>query len=181
MSQLRPISLCNTTYKVISKIIVQRLRHLVPNIISPNQVAFVPGRQIQDNIVVAQEVLHKIKTMKGRSGYFAWKIDLAKAYDRLQWNFIWKVLGEVGIDGKMVDLIMNCISSVQYRIVLNGEVTTSFTLGSGIRQGDPIFPYLFVMCMEKLSHLINHKLNSTDWKAIKVSRGGPAISHLFFR
>ncbi|KAK2637718.1 hypothetical protein Ddye_025513 [Dipteronia dyeriana] len=140
MSQLRPISLCNTTYKVISKIIVQRLRHLLPNIISPNQVAFVPGRQIQDNIVVAQEVLHKLKTSKGRSGYFAWKIDLAKAYDRLQWNFIWKVLGEVGIDGKMADLIMNCVSSVQYRIVLNGEVTTSFTPGSDIRQVTPYPP-----------------------------------------
>ena len=83
MMQFRLISLCNTTYKVLSKILVQRLRGLLPDLVSPNQVAFVPGRQIQDNIIIAQEVFHKFKTMKGKTGYIAWKIDLAKAYDKL--------------------------------------------------------------------------------------------------
>ncbi|KAL5783154.1 hypothetical protein ACOSP7_008183 [Xanthoceras sorbifolium] len=86
MANLRPISLCNTTYKIISKIIVARLRQHLPKFISPNQVAFEPKRQIQDNIVIAQEVLHKFKTMKGKKGFFAWKIDFAKAYNKLQWS-----------------------------------------------------------------------------------------------
>ncbi|KAK3231084.1 hypothetical protein Dsin_002965 [Dipteronia sinensis] len=137
MAQFRPISLCNTTYKAVSKILVQRLRVLLPGLVSPNQVAFVPGRQIQDNIVVAQEVLHKFKNVRGKMGYIAWKIDLAKAYDRLQWGFINQVLEEVGITGTLNNLIMTCISTVQYRVVLNGEMYDSFHPKCGIRQGDP--------------------------------------------
>ncbi|KAK3199387.1 hypothetical protein Dsin_022802 [Dipteronia sinensis] len=83
MTQLRPISLCNTIYKIVSKILVQRIRPLLPNLVSPNQVAFVPVRQIQDNIVIAQEALHKFKKVNGKLGFMAWKIDLAKAYDNL--------------------------------------------------------------------------------------------------
>ncbi|KAK0578928.1 hypothetical protein LWI29_018508 [Acer saccharum] len=180
MSQIRPISLCNTTYKAISKIIVQRLRSLLPKLISPNQVAFIPRRHIQDNIVVAQEAFHKFKSMKGKKGYVAWKIDLAKAYDRIQWSFIRQVISEVGIEGSFRDLIMWCITSVNYRVVLNGEVSDQFSPGCGIRQGDPLSPYLFVLCMEKLSHLIFERRNLGTWKSIKISRGGPEISHLFF-
>ncbi|KAK3220958.1 hypothetical protein Dsin_014928 [Dipteronia sinensis] len=98
MTQLKPISVCNTSYKIINKVIVQRLRGLLPKVVSPNQVAFIPGRQIQDNIVVAQGVLHKFKSMKEKKkGFVAWKIDLAKAYDKLQWSFISNVLMGVGI------------------------------------------------------------------------------------
>ncbi|KAK0580349.1 hypothetical protein LWI29_000920 [Acer saccharum] len=180
MTLFRPISLCNTTYKILSKVLVQRIRPLLPNLVSPNQVAFVPNRQIQDNIVVAQEVLHKFKNTKGHMGYIAWKIDLAKAYDKLKWSFIKEVLEEIGIGGKVNDLIMSCISSVQYQVVVNGEVSESFAPRSGIRQGDPLSPYIFVLCMEKLSHIIQQKLEEGIWKPVTVSRGGPEISHLFF-
>ncbi|KAL5831019.1 hypothetical protein ACOSQ4_016373 [Xanthoceras sorbifolium] len=158
MSHLRPISLCNTMYKVVSKIIVQRLRGLLPKLISPNQVAFVPGRQIQDNIIVAQEVLHKCRIAKGKKGFIAWKIDLMKAYDKLQWGFIREVLTEIGIEGKILELIMFCVTSVEYKVVLNGELSEAFKPSCGIRQGDPLSPYIFVLCMEKLSHLIEQKV-----------------------
>ncbi|KAK2658152.1 hypothetical protein Ddye_004685 [Dipteronia dyeriana] len=121
MSRSKPISLCNTTYKIISKVIVQRLWSLMPNLISPNQIAFVPRRQIQDNIVVAQEVLHKFKTIKGKKGFFSWKIDLSKAYDRLQWNFIRDVIVEVGLKGSLVDLIIWCVTTISCKAILNGE------------------------------------------------------------
>ncbi|KAK3218140.1 hypothetical protein Dsin_012110 [Dipteronia sinensis] len=143
MTQLRPISFCNTIYKVISKIIVQRLMNLLPKLVSPNQVAFVLGRHIQDNIVVAQEVLHKFRVMKGKKGFIAWKIDLAKAYDKLQWHFIQSVITKAGLGNLIVDLIMLCVTTVQYRIVMNGELTEPLTPRCGIRQGDLISPYLF--------------------------------------
>ncbi|KAK3229447.1 hypothetical protein Dsin_001328 [Dipteronia sinensis] len=152
----------------------------MPNLISPNQVAFVPGRQIQDNIIVAQEDLHKLKTMKGKKDSMSWKIDLSKAYDRLQWNFIRDVIVEAGLKGSFVDLIKWYVSTVSYKAVLNKEATETFTPGCGIRQGDPLSPYLFVLCMENLSYLINHIVYFGYWKCVKVSREGPPISHIFF-
>ncbi|XP_008231741.1 PREDICTED: uncharacterized protein LOC103330914 [Prunus mume] len=88
MAQLRPISLCNTLYKVVSKILVSRLRPIMSKIVRPTQVSFVPGRHIVDNIVIAQEMLHKFKVAKGQKGFIAWKIDLSTPYDRLSWSFI---------------------------------------------------------------------------------------------
>jgi len=95
MTQLRPISLCNILYKVVSKILVARLRPCMASLVSPNQVSFVPRKQIVDNIVVAQEMLHKFKISKGRNGFIAWKIDLSKAYDRLSWDLLEKCFGRL--------------------------------------------------------------------------------------
>ncbi|KAL6227986.1 hypothetical protein ACLB2K_001940 [Fragaria x ananassa] len=83
MALFRPISLCSTLYKAISKVVVARLRPYLSELIGTNQASFIPGRQISDNIIVAQEVLHKFQHSKGANGFLAWKIDLSKAYDRL--------------------------------------------------------------------------------------------------
>lgn len=87
MSQLRPISFCNVSYKVLTKIVVNRLKPFISKIISPFQTDFVPTRSIHDNIIVAQEMVHSMTKMKGKKGFFAIKVDLAKAYDRLRWDF----------------------------------------------------------------------------------------------
>ncbi|BBN67603.1 Polynucleotidyl transferase, ribonuclease H-like superfamily protein [Prunus dulcis] len=140
VAQLKPISLCNTMYKV--------------KVFSPAQASFIPGRQIVDNIIVSQEVLHKFRNSKGKKGFITWKIDLSKAYDRLHWDFIYDVLWEIGKLG------LECIKSVRYQAILNGELTERFSPSAGIRQGDPLSPYIFVLCMEKLSHIINdHQVN----------------------
>ncbi|XP_020412737.1 uncharacterized protein LOC109947231 [Prunus persica] len=180
MLQFRPISLCNTLYKVVSKIIVGRLRPLMCKLVSPNQVSFVPGRQISDNIFIAQEVLHRFYRARGKTGYIAWKIDLSKAYDRLKWSFIEQTLEEIGIGETSLQLIMSCVKNVSYRVLMNGELTASFKPQRGVRQGDPLSPYLFVLCMEKLSHIIAARVLKKEWKAVRAARSGPLISHLFF-
>ncbi|KAL5765667.1 hypothetical protein ACOSP7_016284 [Xanthoceras sorbifolium] len=119
---------------------------------------------IQDNIVVPQEVLYKFRASRDKKGFVAWKIDLAKAYNKLQWGFIINVLSEIGLDLKMIDLIMFCIRSVRYKMVLNGKITDAFKPRCGLRQGDPISPYVFVLCMEKLSHLIVDSVSKSLWK-----------------
>lgn len=92
LANYRPISLCNSVYKVISKVLVAKIRPFLSNIISPIQTAFVPGRRGVDNVVIAQYLIYTMDKMKGREGYMAIKVDLEKAYDRLEWSSIHKVL-----------------------------------------------------------------------------------------
>ncbi|KAK3212015.1 hypothetical protein Dsin_016721 [Dipteronia sinensis] len=103
--------------------------------------AFVPSRQIQDNIVVAQEVLYKFKIMKGMKGCIAWKIYLTKAYDKLQWNFIRSVNDKTCIGSALVNLIMWSITTVQYRVVLNGDYQVNYSksrvfCSNNVKEGD---------------------------------------------
>ncbi|XP_004289445.1 PREDICTED: putative ribonuclease H protein At1g65750-like [Fragaria vesca subsp. vesca] len=180
MVNFRPISLCNTIYKVISKIIVARIRPFMQQLIIPNQVSYVPGRHISDNIMIAQELLFKFKKSCGSLGFFAWKVDLSKAYDRLRWSFIEQILFEAKFPSTLVKLIMSCITTTSFQICFNGELTSSFKAQRGIRQGDPLSPYIFVLCMEKLSHLINSVVDMGYWKPVRASQSGPKVSHLFF-
>lgn len=105
VSDLRPISLCNTAYKIITKIIVSKIKPSLPSFISLTQVSFVPGRHITDNIFLLQEMMHKFKTTTGKKGYVAWKIDLSKAYDRVSWVFIMDLLKEIGMEDTLRKLI----------------------------------------------------------------------------
>ncbi|GAU31728.1 hypothetical protein TSUD_215290 [Trifolium subterraneum] len=180
VSQFRPISLCNVSYKVLTKVIVNRLKPLIPNIISPYQTGFIPTRSIHENIVVAQEMVHSMSKMRGRNGYVAVKVDLAKAYDRIRWSFISAVLEEVNIPAGLRTIIMHCITSVKTNVMWHGNRSIFFQPGKGIRQGDPMSPYIFVLCMDKLSHLIAEAVDGGNWQPIKAGRSGPFISHLMF-
>ncbi|PNX79184.1 ribonuclease H, partial [Trifolium pratense] len=180
IQHFRPISLCNTSYKIVSKVIVERLKGCIASLISPYQTGFVPGRNIHENIVVAKEMAHTMHRMKGRKGAFAIKVDLAKAYDKLSWSFIWRTLVEINFPEVLINVIMHCVTSVMTNVKWNGTRTDFFRPQRGIRQGDPISPYLFVLCMDKLSHIILHAVEKDNWKGIKMGRRGPMISHLMF-
>ena len=103
LASFRPISLCNTVYKMVTKIIVKRLRPCLPKLISPLQTAFVPGRMGLDNMIIAQELSHTMKLKKGKTGFMAIKIDLEKAYDRLEWHFIKDVLELYRLPPSLID------------------------------------------------------------------------------
>ena len=180
VTQLRPIGLCNVVYKAISKVLVNRLKPVMTKLIAPTQSSFVPGRQISDNIVIVQEMLHSMRKKKGSKGYMAIKIDLEKAYDRLRWPFIRETLLEARLPQLMVDVILNCISLTSFNILWHGEKTEPFLPSRGVRQGDPLSPYLFVLCIERLNHLIDAAVRNGHWKPVKASRGGPPIASLFF-
>ena len=108
------------------------------------------------------------------------KIDLEKAYDRIEWNFIREMLLKFNFPIKLMDLIMSCVSSVSTSLLINGGCLDSFFPSRGIRQGDPLSPYLFILCMEYLGHLIEEKCAAKVWNPLKTSRNGPSFSHLFF-
>ncbi|XP_024200132.1 uncharacterized protein LOC112203389 [Rosa chinensis] len=121
VSHFRPISLCNVVYKVISKILIARLKRLLVKCISRNQGAFAPGRSIVDNILIAHELFSSFNKKKATSGSMAIKLDLEKAYDSLDWNYIKLCLHRFGFDVKWINLIMDCISSVTFSILINGK------------------------------------------------------------
>ena len=113
-------------YKVVTKIVVGRIRPLLNKLVSPVQAAFVPGRRGLDNIIIAQELIHSIDNKRGKEGYMAIKMDLEKAYDRLEWNFIHKVLQAYHFPSKLITLIMSCVSLTSISILFNESMMDSF-------------------------------------------------------
>ena len=150
MGNYKPISLCNIVYKIVTKVIVARLRPYLDKLISPLQAAFVPGRKGIDNAIIAQEVIHSINKKKGKVGYMALKIDLEKVYDKLEWSFIKDMLVKINLLVDLVDIIMSCVLTVFTFIMVNEDALESIYSSQGIRQGDPLSLYLFILCMDYL-------------------------------
>ena len=174
VTQLWPIGLCN----VLTKVIVNWLKPILSKLVAPTQSSFVPGRQMSDNIIIVQEVLHTMRRKQGKTGLMAVKVDVEKAYDRLRWPFIRVTLQEARLPQLMVEVIMSCITTASFKVLWHGSLTDEFKPTRGIRQGDPLSPYIFVLCMERLSHLIEEALGTGA--LVFASSGGPPLSHLFF-
>lgn len=181
MAEFRPIALCNVAYKIISKILVNRLKRHLSALISENQAAFIPGRMISDNIIIAHEVFHSLKVRKRQAkSYMAVKTDITKAYDRLEWKFLEETMRKMGFHDKWVNWIMECISSVTFSVLINGSPEGLITPERGIRQGDPLSPYLFILCAEVLSHMMNQAQATRSLIGVKISNQEPTINHLLF-
>lgn len=180
ITQFRPISLCNVSYKIITKLIANRIKPLMGDLVKETQSGFIQGREISDNVVIVQEVIHSMRHKTGKQGWMAIKIDLEKAYDRLRWAFIEETLTLAGFPRLLTEQIMTCVTTVSMRVLWNGVVTDSFLPTRGIRQGDPLSPYLFVLCMERLGHLIEDAVEEGVWQPIQIGNSGPRISHMFF-
>ena len=181
VSDYRPIALCNVYYKIYSKLLTRRLQPLMDKLISENQSAFVPGRAIGDNVLITHEVLHYLKTSKAEQRCaMAVKTDMSKAYDRLEWDFIALVLKRLGFHRDWIRATMQCISTVTYSFLINGLPREKVVPSRGIRQGDPLSPYIFIMCSEVLSGLCNRAQEEGSLQGLQVARGCPRISHLLF-
>jgi hypothetical protein len=180
VNHFRPISLCNVVYKIIAKILVSRLRPLLHKLISPCQSAFIPGRWVAENEVIVQELLHSFKQRKVKGGMMAIKLDLQKAYDRVNWSFLQTVLRNFGFKETFIAWIMECVTSVSFKLLINGGLTDSFNPSRGLRQGDPLSPYLFILCQETRSRLIEKQLSERRINGVKARIGGPAITHVMY-
>ena len=140
---------------------------------------FVIEKWIAENVVLAQEVVHSFNQSKKNKGNVGFKFDFKKAYDSLEWDFILAVLKAVGFEQKIVNLIYQCISIVQYTLLLNGTKSSSI-FARGLRQGDPLSPYLFILCADVLAKLVNREVERGAIKGVKVSPRAAAISQLFY-
>lgn len=181
MKDWRPISLCNVLYKIVAKVLANRLKVVLSKCISENQSAFVPGRSILDNALAAIEIVHYMQCKtKGKEGDVALKLDISKAYDRIDWDYLRSIMGKMGFCSKWSEWIMMCVESVDYSVILNGEKIGPIIPGRGLRQGDPLSPYLFIICAEGLSSLIRQAEGSGTIRGAKICKNAPIISHLLF-
>ncbi|XP_074298053.1 uncharacterized protein LOC141628862 [Silene latifolia] len=166
---------------IVTKCISNRLSKVMPKLVGEFQNAFVPGRNISDNILIANELFRKISSSKfGKYGKMAFKADMSKAYDRLNWHFIRATLVKMRFPDWTIKLIMKCIYSVSYEILINGIPSQKIIPWCGLRQGDPLSPYIFVICTEVLSQCLRKEERLGTIKGIQIFRGSQAISHLFF-
>ena len=179
-NQFRPISLCNIVYKIISKILANRLKPLLTKFISPLQSAFVPNRNIQDNTILAQELLHTFKLKRGKGGFMFLKLDMENAFDRMEWKFILAILGKLGFSQIWINWIRICITFTSFSFLLNGSPFGCISPERGLRQGDPISPFLFIIGTEVLSRLLFQVEKEGAIKGLKISKHCSPIHHLLF-
>ena len=148
---------------------------------SDSQSAFVPGRLIADNVMISFEVLHYLKNLRNeKNAQMAAKLDMSKNYDKVEWDYLRATLLKLGFASQWVDLIMVCLESVSYSILINGESQGYIKPYRGLRQGDPLSPYLFLICAEGLSALMRKAERDSLIHVVSICRGGPRVSHLFF-
>ncbi|XP_060969051.1 uncharacterized protein LOC133036541 [Cannabis sativa] len=180
VNDFRPIALCNVNYKCISKILALRLKPLLPTIISPAQTAFVHGRLIAENTAVAREIVHSMMKKKGKKGFMMIKLDMEKAYDKMDWGFILNTLQGLGFHPTFTKWVEKCITIQRMGLLINGSVQGTISPSCGLRQGDPLSPALFIIAADVLSRLIMKRTEAGIIQGFKITRGGPAVTHLMF-
>lgn len=180
MANFKPINLCNVIYKLIAKVIANHFRKLLEACIDSTQNAFVLSKLISNNILVAFVMLHTFEKKGGRKGHMVLKLDMSKAYDRVKWSFIRAIMIKIGFDYRWVKLIMRCVTTISYKITFNGYFSSSVSPRRCLRQGDPLSPFLFLICNEGLFSLLRLNMKNDLLKGVKASKNDPSISHLLF-
>lgn len=177
-SDFRSISCLNTIYKVIAKLLADRLKEILTDAIGHSQSAFLPSRLLSENVLLATEIVHGYNSNNVEpSGML--KVDLRKAFDTLRWDFVLAALKGINVPKKFISWIAECLTSPTFSISVNGHTGGFFNSTQGMRQGDPLSPYLFVLCMEVFSGLLRSRYNS-GYICYHPQTEAIGISHLMF-
>ena len=176
----RPISLCNVVYKIIAKSLSLKLQPYMPTCINSSQYAFVKGRRITENIIIAHEIFHTFNQKKWNDCAFMLKLDLAKAFDRLEWIFIKQAMYRMGFDRYFIELVSACIEWPTFSVIINGEAFGNFQSSRGIRQGCPLSPYLFIIAINELICRLQDAVTTGAISGIRLTPQTPPIHSLLF-
>ena len=163
----------NVLSRLASKVITNRLKCFFPNIISEYQSAFVSSCLSTDNVLVAFETMHHLNQKRsGKIGEMVLKLDMSKTFDRVEWGCLRDIMQKMGFDSKWITFMMQCVISVTYSIRLNGKPHGHITPTRGLRQGDPISPFLFLFCAESLSSLLQQAIFTGSLRGVTASPKG---------
>jgi len=178
IADFRPISMVGSIYKVIAKVLSRRLKEVMPVLIGQAQTAFMTGRQILDGALIANEVVSWLK--KHKKGGTLLKLDFQKAYDTIDWDNLDTVMKEMGFPEEWRKWIKACVSTATLSILVNGVPSKPFRMGHGLRRGDPMSPFLFVMMAEVLNRMLSKAAALGFFQGLCVGSGSTTITHLQF-
>ncbi|GJX30644.1 putative RNA-directed DNA polymerase [Tanacetum coccineum] len=178
VGDFRPISLIGSQYKIIAKILANRLSRVVSSVVGDVQMAYIKGRQIIDGPLMVDEIIAWAKKYKKRIMFL--KVDFEKAFDSLSWSFLFSILEQMGFSSKWRTWIHSCLNSAFASVLVNGSPTKEFKIERGLRQGDPLSPFLFILAVEALNVALLEATNNNVFHGIKVGTDKIHISHLQF-
>lgn len=179
VSDLRPISLSNFINKILSRVVLDRIEAYLPKLISHNQSGFVKGRSIIENVLLAQEIVTDIRNM-GKPANVVINLDMTKAYDRVYWFFLMKVLRKMGFSELIIDLIWRLISNNWYSMLINGQAHGFFHSTRGVKQGDPLSPSLFILSAEVLSRALHALFEDDQFVGYCLLKWSANLNHLTY-
>ena len=178
IEEFRPISMVGSIYKIIAKILSSRLKEVIAPLIDESQSAFVRNRQILDGVLIANESMRWLKKKKIPGTLI--KLDFHAAYDSVNWAFLEKVMVELGFGQKWITWIMECVSSATMSVLLNGSPLRPFKMEKGLRQGDPLSPYLFILVSEALVYFLRKAHHMNLIEAVSIGKAKVSLKHLQF-
>ncbi|VFQ65575.1 unnamed protein product [Cuscuta campestris] len=178
LDQLRPISLSTFFSKIISRILSDRFKLILPKLISQEQTAFQTGKNITEHVLLTKEMVHLLSA-NARGGNCIIKLDLSKAFDKLSWAYLEGILTKFGFSRGTIHLLMGNLKATHFSVLVNGQPKGFFPMKCGVKQGDPLSPLLFIIALEGLSRFINH-LHSTGQISHFSAGRTPTPSHLLY-
>ncbi|XP_071714472.1 uncharacterized protein [Rutidosis leptorrhynchoides] len=177
-NDFRPISLIGAFHKIIAKLLALRLAKVIDKIISPEQTAFIRGRQILDGPLILNEVIEWYK--KNNKKMLLFKVDFEKAFDTVNWEFLNYMMMRLGFGSTWIAWIFMCLKSARSSVIINGSPTREFPILRGSRQGDPLSPFLFLIVMEGLNILLHEYVSSGLIQGARIANSEVIVSHLFY-
>jgi hypothetical protein len=176
LKDYRPISLLGSLYKLLAKVLARRLASVLNSVISPTQSAFLKGRNLVDGVLVVNELVDYAK--KAKKDCLIFKVDFEKAYDLVDWGFLEYMMGRVGMRAKWVAWMKACVFGGSMSVLVNGSPTEEISIQRGLKQGDPLAPFLFLLVAEGFSGLMRNAVELNLFEGFKIGGNGLVVSHL---